>query len=208
MTSNGGQYAFAGLAEGTYVVTMIGWDEVAYTFETTSATIVLGDAESNITNFEGTHTRTASISGVLFIDEVMQDKMHTAGEPSLTAHLRRSWRPSGVLDPGCWPLLGPGEGDVAGSGSQHRRIRWTSTRSPASRHFEGWWPGPTRCRFPPTTRWWRRHSQAAGVASVGESIGGDHRGWRAAKSYGQLPVPDHDADDQRRRRDGHGRRGE
>ena len=48
---------------------------------------MLGDAESNITNFEGTHTRTASISGVLFIDEVMKDKMFTAGEPSLTAAL-------------------------------------------------------------------------------------------------------------------------
>ena len=86
-TANGGQYAFAGLAEGTYVVTISGWDEQAYNFETTSATIVLGDAESNITNFEGTHTRTASISGVLFIDEVLQDKMHTAGEPSITEAL-------------------------------------------------------------------------------------------------------------------------
>ena len=35
---------------------------------------MLGDSESNITNFEGTHTRTASVSGVLFIDEVMQDE--------------------------------------------------------------------------------------------------------------------------------------
>ena len=70
MTSNGGQYAFAGLAEGTYVVTISGWDEAAYTFETTSATIVLGDAESNITNFEGTHTRDRVGDGeVLFVDE-------------------------------------------------------------------------------------------------------------------------------------------
>ena len=105
MTSNGGQYAFAGLAEGTYVLNMTNPDADAYTFETTSATIVLGDAESNITNFEGTHTRTASISGVLFIDEVMQDKMHTAGEPSITEALaplagasrttrRRRWWPA------------------------------------------------------------------------------------------------------------------
>ena len=87
MTSNGGQYAFAGLAEGTYVVSMMNPDANAYNFEETSATVVLGDAESNITNFEGTHTRTASISGVLFIDEVMQDKMLTTGEPSITAAL-------------------------------------------------------------------------------------------------------------------------
>ena len=98
MTSNGGQYAFAGLAEGTYVVTISGWDEVAYTFETTSATIVLGDAESNITNFEGTHTRTAGISGVLFIDEVMKDGMLTTGEPPLTAALHPLVT-SGALDP-------------------------------------------------------------------------------------------------------------
>ena len=84
-TANGGQYAFAGLAEGTYVLTMANPDADAYTFETTSANVVLGDSESNITNFEGTHTRTASVSGVLFIDEVMQDKMLTTGEPSLTA---------------------------------------------------------------------------------------------------------------------------
>ena len=87
MTSNGGQYAFAGLAEGTYVLTMTNPNADAYTFDETSATIVLGDAESNITNFEGTHTRTASISGVLFIDEVMPDKMHNAGEPSITEAL-------------------------------------------------------------------------------------------------------------------------
>ena len=87
MTSNGGQYAFAGLAEGTYVVSITNPDANAYNFEETSATIVLGDSESNITNFEGTHTRTASVSGVLFIDEVMQDKMLTTGEPSITEAL-------------------------------------------------------------------------------------------------------------------------
>ena len=86
-TMDDGQYAFAGLAEGTYVVSMTNPNADAYNFEMTSATIVLGDSESNITNFDGTHTRTASISGVLFIDEVMQDKMFTAGEPSITAAL-------------------------------------------------------------------------------------------------------------------------
>ena len=98
MTSGGGQYAFAGLAEGTYVVSMMNPDANAYNFEETSATIVLGDSESNITNFDGTHTRTASISGVLFVDEVLQDKMHTAGEPSLTAALAPLVE-YGLLDP-------------------------------------------------------------------------------------------------------------
>ena len=87
-TMNGGQYAFAGLAEGTYVVTISGWDEVAHNFdEKTSATIMLGDAVSHIENFDGTQTQTAGISGVLFIDEVMKDGMLTTGEPPLTAAL-------------------------------------------------------------------------------------------------------------------------
>ena len=83
MTSGGGQYAFAGLSEGTYVVSMMNPNETAYAFEMTSATVVLGDAESNITNFDGTHTRTASVSGMAFIDEAPADKMYTANEPAL-----------------------------------------------------------------------------------------------------------------------------
>ena len=83
MTSGGGQYAFAGLAEGTYVVSMMNPNETAYAFETMSATIELGDAESNITNFDGTHTRTASVSGVAYIDEAPADGMYTANEPML-----------------------------------------------------------------------------------------------------------------------------
>ena len=82
-TSNGGQYAFAGLAEGTYVVSMMNPNETAYSFETMTATVVLGDAESNITNFDGTHTRTASVSGVAFVDEAPADGMRTANEPAL-----------------------------------------------------------------------------------------------------------------------------
>ena len=83
MTANGGQYAFAGLAEGTYVVSMMNPNETAYSFETMTATVVLGDAESNITNFDGTHTRTASVSGMAYIDEAPADKMYTANEPAL-----------------------------------------------------------------------------------------------------------------------------
>ncbi len=82
MTSGGGQYAFAGLAEGTYVVSMTNPDEVAYTFETMSHTVELGDAESAIRNFGGTHTRTASVSGMLFLDEAPRDGMYTANEPA------------------------------------------------------------------------------------------------------------------------------
>ena len=97
-TMDDGQYAFAGLAEGTYVVSMMNPDETAYAFETMSHTVALGDAESAIRNFDGTHTRTASISGMLFIDEVMQDKMHTAGEPTIVEALAPLVA-AGELDP-------------------------------------------------------------------------------------------------------------
>ena len=85
-TSNGGQYSFAGLAAGTYVLSIANPNETAYTFaeDEMQKTVMLADDESAIVNFSGTHTRTASVSGVLFIDEVMQDKMHNDGEPSIT----------------------------------------------------------------------------------------------------------------------------
>lgn len=82
MTSNGGQYAFAGLAAGTYVVSMSNPSDVAYTFETTSANVELTDGQSAIVNFEGTHTRTASVTGMMYLDEAPQDKMYTANEPA------------------------------------------------------------------------------------------------------------------------------
>ncbi len=88
-TANGGQYAFAGLAAGTYVLTITNPDEVAYNFDDAnlSRNVVLEDDQSAIENFEGTHTRTASISGVLFIDEVMDDKERNDGEPTITEAL-------------------------------------------------------------------------------------------------------------------------
>ncbi len=87
MTKNGGQYSFAGLAAGTYVLSITNPDPVAYNFaeDQLQRTVVLADDQSAIENFEGTHTRTASISGVLFIDEVVQNKEHNEGEPSITA---------------------------------------------------------------------------------------------------------------------------
>ena len=100
-TDASGQYAFAGLVEGTYVVSMSNPDETAYDFETTTANVELGDSQAAILNFEGTHTRTASVSGVLFLDEAPKDGMYTANEPML-AH-------AGVPV----ALQGPGVTDVA-----------------------------------------------------------------------------------------------
>jgi len=100
-TSNGGQYAFAGLAAGTYVVSIANPNEVAYDFETTSTNVELMDDQSAIVNFDGTHTRTASVSGMMYLDEAPQDKMYTANEPAL-AH-------AGIPV----ALQGPGINDVA-----------------------------------------------------------------------------------------------
>ncbi len=88
-TANGGQYSFAGLAAGTYVLSITNPNETAYSFaeDELQKTVMLEDDQSAIVNFSGTHTRTASVSGMLFIDEVMQDKMHNDGEPSVTAAL-------------------------------------------------------------------------------------------------------------------------
>ncbi len=85
-TSNGGQYSFAGLAAGTYVLSIENPNETAYNFadDEMQKTVMLEDDQSAIVNFSGTHTRTASVSGMLFIDEVMQDKMYNDGEPSIT----------------------------------------------------------------------------------------------------------------------------
>ena len=89
-TNDQGNYAFTDLGPGTYVVSLTNPDEVAYEFkdEDTSQNVTLDNADDKKTvNFGGTHTRTASISGVLFIDEVMQDKMLTTGEPTIVQAL-------------------------------------------------------------------------------------------------------------------------
>ena len=100
-SSNGGQYAFAGLAAGTYVVSIANPNDVAYSFETTSTNVELMDDQSAIVNFDGTHTRTASVTGMMYLDEAPQDKMYTANEPAL-AH-------AGIPV----ALQGPGINDVA-----------------------------------------------------------------------------------------------
>ncbi|MDE2874747.1 MAG: carboxypeptidase regulatory-like domain-containing protein [Gemmatimonadota bacterium] len=99
-TADGGQYAFTGLAEGDYTVAIEGWDEDAYEFEMSSADLAVAQDEAVVQNFEGMHTRTASVSGMLFLDELDGDGMYTDGEPAFAQ--------AGV------PLLlqGPGVNDV------------------------------------------------------------------------------------------------
>ena len=80
-TADGGQYAFTGLAAGDYMVAIEGWDTLAYAFEMTDAELAVADDDAVVQNFEGMHTRTASVSGYLFLDEVDANGMHNEGEP-------------------------------------------------------------------------------------------------------------------------------
>ena len=82
MTDDGGQYSFAGLAAGDYTVS-IAVESDAYVFESMSADVALGDDQSAIVNFEGAHARTASVSGMVFLDELDNNDMYDEGEHPL-----------------------------------------------------------------------------------------------------------------------------
>ena len=100
-TDANGEYNFPGLAGGDYTVSIENPDEDAYIFDVTSVDVDdLGDETAEIVDFGGEHTTTASVSGMLFVDEVTVDSMYTDGEP-LLAH-------------GGFPLLlqGPGLDDA------------------------------------------------------------------------------------------------
>ena len=112
-TADGGQYAFTGLAEGDYSVAIAGWDTLAYSFAMSEADLAVAQDEAVVQNFEGMHTRTASVSGMLFLDEVNADGMHTEGEPALamSAEMMAALTAAGI--PGVPVLLqGPGVNDV------------------------------------------------------------------------------------------------
>jgi len=104
MTDANGEYNFPGLAGGNYEVKIENPDDDAYIFEVMEIDVEnLGDEEARIVDFAGEHTTTASVSGMLFADEVEVDSMHTEGEPVLAAAAFDSF-----------PLLlrGPGVNDV------------------------------------------------------------------------------------------------
>ena len=84
MTDGNGEYNFPGLAGGDYEVEIENPNADAYTFEVMEIDVDdLGDEEAKIVDFEGEHTTTASISGVLFADELVNDGIYTEGEPML-----------------------------------------------------------------------------------------------------------------------------
>ena len=101
MTDATGQYAFAGLAEGDYTLAISGFDAVSYVFETTSMDVTLGDDDVQIHNFMGMHARTASVSGMLYVDEAGKNDAYDDGEDALAA--------AGIA----LALVGPGIGDVS-----------------------------------------------------------------------------------------------
>ena len=85
VTDDNGEYNFPSLAGGDYMVTIAGWNEAAYEFAGAEAAVEgLGTDEFKIVDFAGMHTRTASIGGMLFVDEGGQTALaHDAGEPVL-----------------------------------------------------------------------------------------------------------------------------
>ena len=114
-TDDGGQYAFAGLAAGDYTVT-IAVESAAYVFESMSQDKTVGDDESAIVNFEGAHARTASVSGMLFLDEASKDDAYNEGEDAFPApFILQALQTAGVTLPPQVPapitLVGPGVND-------------------------------------------------------------------------------------------------
>ncbi len=81
-TDASGFYSFSALAAGDYTVS-ITVASAAYVFSTTSMDVTLADDESATVNFRGEHATTASVSGMLFVDEATKNDMHDQGEDAL-----------------------------------------------------------------------------------------------------------------------------
>ena len=114
MTDASGQYAFAGLAAGDYMVSIM-VESNAYVFSEseTSKSVTVGDDESKIVNFEGAHDTSASVSGMLYVDEATKNDMHDEGEDGFpSAAVLQALQAAGVQLPPVLPipitLHGPG----------------------------------------------------------------------------------------------------
>ena len=83
ITDGSGRYSFPGLAGGNYTVSIENPDEKAYEFDDLEMDVELGDDEMGNVDFDGRHTTTASIRGMLFLDEIKNDGVLTESEPSL-----------------------------------------------------------------------------------------------------------------------------
>ena len=83
-TDAGGTYAFAGLAAGDYTVS-IAVEGDAYVFDVTSKDTSVGDDATAIVNFDGAHATTASVSGMLYLDEAAKNDAYDEGEDPFPA---------------------------------------------------------------------------------------------------------------------------
>ncbi len=114
MTDASGQYAFAGLAAGDYTVS-IAVESNAYVFDVMSYDRAVGDDDSQIVNFEGAHATTASVSGMLFIDEGTKNDTFDEGEDPFPAPFMAEALAAANLPP-VLPvpitLVGPGVSEV------------------------------------------------------------------------------------------------
>ncbi len=106
-TAGGGQYAFAELAAGDYRVAISGFDTASYNFvSTASPAITLAAGDSEVVDFLGTSTQSASIAGYLYIDENPRNDRFESGHEDLLAHAG-------------FPLIlqGPGAADTRAGGT-------------------------------------------------------------------------------------------
>ena len=79
-TGDDGLYSFLNLGSGTYTVSMANPDDAAYIFDTTPVEVELGNTDEQSHDFGGMHTREASVSGMLFVDEGTKNDLHDEGE--------------------------------------------------------------------------------------------------------------------------------
>ena len=84
-TDDAGVYAFASLAAGTYTVAISGYDADAYVFDPTSQEVTVAEDASATAHFDGSHATTASISGMLFVDEAAKNDSYDEGEDAFAA---------------------------------------------------------------------------------------------------------------------------
>ena len=156
MTDASGQYAFAGLAAGDYTVS-IAVESEAYVFESMSSDVSVADDATEIVNFEGSHATTASVSGMLFIDELDNNDMHDEGEHPL-AH-------AGVPV----ALVGPGVNDQ----------RLSATNAEGQFMFSDLRAGPYQLIVPITAE------VAAALAAADLAYGGPATGYGFALGVGE-----------------------
>ena len=86
-TAGGGEYAFAELTAGDYQLAISGFDTASYNFiSTASPTITLARGESQVIDFEGSSSQSATIAGYLYVDENPKNDQFESGHEDLLAY--------------------------------------------------------------------------------------------------------------------------